>query len=524
MDERNESGPGLLVLALDAADPELLLANLDRLPNIARLLSTGDQVRITHEPGLYTGSVWPTLNTGMSLRRHGRYFFKQFDHRSYLDQRTLSEDLPDATFWERASDAGRRVAVVDVPKTRLAGELNGVHVLDWTSHDPEGPPRTFPPEELDRLPGHKDFSDRNVSCDRMFHDEGTEPLLDLLTRRISAKTDYALSLMKREPWDLVTLVYNDTHCAGHQFWAAHDPGHPRHDAELVARIGDPLLRVLELVDAGIGRVLAQAGDARILFFTSHGMGAHYDASAMLDETLLRIDKAERASRSGRTVPVAKRRHDALAAARGVWRTAVPRSVRDLFPGLDRFSGTIAADTRAQRRCFAIPANDNAGAIRFNIIGREPQGRLAPGPETDAFISHVRDELHKLRNAKTGSPVVTDISEPRPIAESFEDDLPDLVVRWNRDEPIDAVSSDTIGMVEPKFVGARTGDHRGRGLAVLAGRRDEGRRVAKSARAEDVPATILDLLGVDSGEMDGRSFAPFVTAAKNGASREPAETD
>jgi len=35
------------------------------------------------------------------------------------------------------SEQGRRVAIIDVPKTSPASRLNGIQLVDWGTHDPE---------------------------------------------------------------------------------------------------------------------------------------------------------------------------------------------------------------------------------------------------------------------------------------------------------------------------------------------------------------------------------------------------
>ena len=49
----------------------------------------------------------------------------------------------------------------------------------------------------------------------------------VLRAGIERKTDLAIRMLGR-PWDAFVTVYAESHCAGHQFWWAHDPSHPRY--------------------------------------------------------------------------------------------------------------------------------------------------------------------------------------------------------------------------------------------------------------------------------------------------------
>jgi Arc/MetJ-type ribon-helix-helix transcriptional regulator len=48
-----------------------------------------------------------------------------------LRARGKPADMGGKSFWESLSEAGHRVAIVDVPHTALSKELNGIHVMGW---------------------------------------------------------------------------------------------------------------------------------------------------------------------------------------------------------------------------------------------------------------------------------------------------------------------------------------------------------------------------------------------------------
>ena len=48
--------------------------------------------------------------------------------------------------------------------------------------------------------------------------------------------------------------------------------------------------------------------------------------------------------------------------------------------------------RARRKAFAVVHNDISGAIRINMVGREPKGKVKPGAELEAFCAQLTQDL------------------------------------------------------------------------------------------------------------------------------------
>ena len=126
-------------MGIDAASPALLRgwASAGKLPALRRCMDCGLQGSVEGLAGFYVGSTWPSFSTGLSPARHGLYRIEQLRPGSYEFFRPLDEPggVGGVPFWKAASDAGRRVAVLDVPLTRLEPQLNGLQVVEWGGHD-----------------------------------------------------------------------------------------------------------------------------------------------------------------------------------------------------------------------------------------------------------------------------------------------------------------------------------------------------------------------------------------------------
>lgn len=501
----------LLLIGLDAFEKELLLrwAGEGELPVLAGLLRRSVQAVVEGPSGLYAGAVWPSFSTGVNPARHRRWFRRQAPPGAYLDEAFSPVQTSGPQFWEALSDAGQRVAVVDVPHARPSQGLNGIQLVDWLAHEPEfDRGLTIPPELGAGLTARFGREEPDI-CDFTAHTRaGFERLRGHLQNRIAQKTAICTDLLRADDWDLFLAVFGEAHCAGHHWWHLHDPGHPAHDAALNCALGEPLKSTYRALDAAIGELIAGAGaGTRVMVFSSHGMGRQNNESVVLDEILRRL-QAPRAA----TAP------SAFSRLKRAW-YLLPESVRSARPlrrlkrRLQRpLQASLLVRERQARRCFTIPHNAHAGAIRINRAGREAHGVVQPGAEYQALCEELRQELMALTCGDSGEPVVEEVIV---TSERFEgphlDELPDLLVEWRRARPVSRIVSPRIGTVQVPPVGGRSGDHTREGLLLASGPGLERASLARTLPVEDVPATVTALLGVKPQGFEGRPVPELLGA-------------
>jgi predicted AlkP superfamily phosphohydrolase/phosphomutase len=488
-------GAGVLYLGLDACDPDVVRdgARTGALPTFRALLERGAVARVVNPPALYVGAVWPSFWTSRSPARHGRYCYRQIVPGTYRERSVSADDVRDPPFWSALGAAGRSTAVFDVPKTSPDPTIRGEHVVDWGTHDPDPPGlRTQPPGLADEVraaigatPMPPCDQVRRTAADwRRFADG----LLDRIRRR-ERWIDGRLA----QDWDAVIACHTESHCAGHQAWHLHDARHERHDAALAAETGDVLLEVYRALDASVGRLLAHAGERRVMVHLSHGMGPHHDGTAALDEMLERLEPhlppGRPVSLKGRLARVVDR----------------PRTRRWSRKVLCRFGRPLPIPSgRAARLSFLVPNNEAWAGIRVNVVGREPTGRVPAGSALDAFLAALCERLAEVRNAATGEPVFDRIERTRDLyAGPREGALPDVVARWRRDQPIEALLHPQAGRTEGRFKGFRTGDHREEGLVLTTGPGVRAGLASEPVRVEDLGPTLCSWLGVPVPDVDGR---------------------
>lgn len=485
-------GARVIVIGMDAAEATLLerWAASGDFPTFAALARRGAVARLANPMETLPGAIWPELMTGRSAGKRPLYYHPSQLHTGDAETRRVTEEELDASevFWAVASDAGRRVAAIDVSQAPLVPRLNGVQLLEWGNHDRAFTTRSDPPELLEEVRAR--WGDHPVeSCDT-FGDrlDQRDALRAGLARGVECKSEMLLDLLAREDWDLFVGTFTESHCAGHQFWQFFDPSSPPDAPEALRRA---IFDTYGLIDKGIGALLDAAGpETTVLVVASHGMGPYIGGPQLCSELLVRLGMVGGARLRRRVPPM----------LRAAFRHRLPRTAKQVA----RASGLHSAATRA-----VSLQNNRCGAVRLNLAGREPVGRVQPGPEADAVLDEITTELRALRQPASGEPIVKQVLRAEEaFGPDHHPDVPDLLVAFRTDlGPLDECESPRVGHIKIPITqpwGTRTGDHSVEsrlwavGPGIAPGSRLEGANVL------DLAPTVLSLLGVaPPDDLDGR---------------------
>lgn len=473
-------------VGVDSADPDLIRtwAAAGHLPTFRKLLDESLTAPVDPPVGSFVGSLWPSMTTAVNPGRHGVHSWEQLVPGTYDVDRFLAGRGNAATpFWVALARAGRRVALLDVPLAGRTPDFDGVEVLEWGGHDPEEGFRTQPAalaEEIRRIVGMPAVQGNcNAQRDEAAHVRFRDDLVD----GVRLRTRLHRLLLAREDWDLFVTVYGESHCVGHQAWHLHDPAHEAHDPAMAARVGDPLLDVYRAIDASLADLLARLGpEAAVLVFASHGMRAHHEPTHLLDAMLERIERVR---------------------ARGRLHRLLGRAPVDV---------DAPPRPRAERDHFAIQNNQVDGAIRLNLIGREPAGRIRPGREADAVCARLAADLATFVDVDTGQPILDRVVRTRDVCHGpLTDRLPDLWVLWRKGGRIRGVRSPLAGEILGEFPGTRTGDHLPEGLLLARAPHLRAGALGRRLGVMDLAPTLTAMLGVPLPDVDGRPVPELLAA-------------
>lgn len=506
----------LLLIGLDAAEPSCIERWISegRLPNLARLRGEGSWSLLRSPAEEFPDEVWPSLYASTNAARLGKYYYIQPEEGS--DRLVLLEDDHQGKqFWTAASEAGKRCAVIDPPKTAIMPGLNGVQIASWGAHASHCETTSQPPELLSELiASHGDYP--LDSCDNHGRSPAAyrqlrEKLIEGVRRRGAVLRD----LLDREDWDLFFAAFSETHCSGHQFWHFQDPSHPLYDPTDRHGLRSAMADVYEAIDAEIGSLVERVGpDTPVMIFSGHGMAPQFHGR---DLTPTLLDLWGLSGSSNIAPDPSRSRRIEVKPGLVQWlkekvpiqmqyavKAMLPKPIEDAV--VARVMGSKNLNPRA--RVNYVPNNDLNPAFRVNLKGRDPHGLVAPGAEYDAVLDFLTLRLRELVNPSTGKPAIRKVTRLHDrYAGPLLDRLPDLTAMWSRDAWIGEVDSPGYGRVIGSHHDLRTGGHEALGFCLLRMAGAEIDLESCEPSGKDIGPTVLSILGAPVPDaMEGRSLA------------------
>lgn len=532
--------PKLFAVNIDAPAWPLLCRWMDQghLPVLADLRRQG-AVCPLHAGESHLAEVpWTALVSGRTPDHTGYWTPIRYDVRRYVAEEIGAyryEEFP--PFY--ALGEGVKVLAFDLPQVPPLPSVHGVQAL-WGAHSPQTPRASLPEDlltEMDQRFGpHPAFENDNQEP---WQSDAITQLVEALVEGAARRTKIVRHLMTREHFDVVLTAYGEPHSAGHALWHLSQPDHPLHFLAN-PRAPDPMLRVMQAVDASIGTLLAELpADVPVAVFSIEGMGPNsQDVPSMffLPELMYRysfpgrtgfVDLRDKslsapqqilrgsawvtevwAQRAGGTsLQRLVRRHPRL--KRVLRWVDARRSPADgpQFPptwaGLNWNPAMWYCHLWPKMQAFALPSFSN-GYVRVNLAGREPDGTV-PMVRYSAVLDEIEAHLRALRDPRTGGKVVADVRRPREGRDQTDPRLPDADIEalW-RDEPFDAVVSGELGQVGPVPY-RRAGGHTTEGFLLMR-RPDLVPGQYPPRPTMDIAPTLLDLAGLASPrELDGETI-------------------
>ena len=516
----------VIAIGLDAAEPRLVERWMDegKLPTLAGMRRRGAYMPLANYPHCRAETACTSFLTGCPPWQTGRWGAFKFHEDYSVDDLQAYEFDEYPPFY--ALGPSHRVAVIDLPQTRLSDRVNGVQVIGWGAHSARTPSTSAPEGLLADLTARYGPHPTYDKDHAALWDHRTLAALKAGFETGSARRALMCrEILQQERWDLFMTFFGETHSAGHFFWHYSDASHPLH--RLVGGKDDPLLEVYQAVDRAIGEIAAVApADATFVLFSDHGMeGNSTDLPSLvfLPELLYRWSFPGRvgleAPRSDVAPPppvtpradrtwtdeVWARKHDPNPITRAMRRrlpvtwfhyaverrlglNGVPLCPEDCYLGHEPPMWYRPA--WPQMKAFALPSFSE-GYIRINLRGREQNG-VVDAADYDRVCDEVEALIRQIRDARTGRPLVADVLRPRGTADAGDPKLPDadLIVLW-ASMPADVVDT-PFGRIGPMPF-QRTGSHVERGFLIASGPQIPAGVSPSDGHAIDLAPTILSLI-------------------------------
>jgi predicted AlkP superfamily phosphohydrolase/phosphomutase len=490
----------VMVISLDGATWDILQPWMDEgvLPHLAELVAGGAAGQLDSTIPPVTAPAWTTFQTGVQPGKHGLFHFTRYQRGSYETALVDATSIGPRTLWRILSDAGRRLAIVNVPVTYPPQPVNGVVVAGLLSPSPRQ--AFWPPDLYDEVIAATGEYEVFTPV-RTFDYLGVQGFVEQVTALARGRARAARYIYSREDWDFFMVHFQSTDILQHALWAWVDPRHPAFADKPVEERAQAR-GFYQALDGLVGDLRAMAGaDRTVIVMSDHGFGPVlrrlYLNQWLQNEGLL--SAPGQSSLRGKLVGWAEeavRRADVLKLRR---RLIKPRSRGE---GLVERVKRDALIQWPQTKAFAL-SGPFFGRIYINTEGREPQGTVAFGPSWDALRERIAEGLLALRDPVDGQPVVAEVWRREEVYHGSQaDELPDLVVK-----PADGyqiVTEFRRGLLTEPMPNFLSGTHRTEGILALSGQGIRQGVSLQGASIADVAPTILHLMGLPvPRSMDGQ---------------------
>ncbi|HXH28921.1 MAG TPA: alkaline phosphatase family protein, partial [Candidatus Polarisedimenticolia bacterium] len=305
---------------------------------------------------------------------------------------------------------------------------------------------------------------------------------------VNMTVDVQEAMMKRaldEGTDrLYVQVFDFTDRVAHMLWRLHDPGHPLYDAALAARYAGEIPRAYERMDRIVGEAMDRIHPGTVLIVCSDHGFASFRRGVNYNTWLVK--------------------NGFMTLRPGAY---TGKSLEDLFDRGELGEFFKYVDW-SRTKAYAM----GLGNIYINLMGREPQGSVAPGREYDEVRRAIVSGLEGLVDPETREKPVARVYLREDIYSGFDPRIiPDLRVANTAHYRVGWQTA--LGEVPPKVfednMKAWSGDHCSVDPPLVRGVLFSNVRLARSDPwIGDIHPTVLALLGLPPTKgIDGRTLLP-----------------
>ncbi len=492
----------VLIIGLDGATWSNLrpLAERGVMPTLSRLLREGAWGVLHSSIPALTPPAWASLVTGVNVGKHGIYHFRHTPAGDYYARRLNdARDIAVPSLWQRLGTLGKHVGAMNVPLCHPVYAVNGFLTSDSFAPDakrvqvhPPALAAEFRDYIVDvenyptALPGSPEYA-REVLA---FMDENE--------RVLASQADTAARLMKTQPWDFLMVAWMLTDRLGHYCWKYSDPGlESSLTTDDQKRLADRCRTIYTMLDTQIARLIETAGDnCSVVIASDHGFGpaplAFFHTNRwLLERGYLRLLPSWHPRR--------------------LFYGNLPRSLRPRVGAPPDAKFGLVDWPRTQ--VWADPLESRAVAIRFNQVGRYPQGIVAA-----ADIATLRDKIVRdLSDLKTsgGEKVFAELHRGESLYRGQRaEGAPDLVGILSRSLDVPASFRRDVRARELLTANShvlRDGGHEPEGIFLLHGANIRPAGQLSPQPIEAIAPTVMQLFGLPiPAEMDAEPITAALT--------------
>jgi predicted AlkP superfamily phosphohydrolase/phosphomutase len=496
----------LLIIGFDGATFDLIRpwAQAGHLPNLARIMQGGVYGDLMSTLPPVTSPAWPTFMTGCNPGKHGVFDFIQPHGENFTLVNATRIRQP--TIWQRLSEAGYRVGVMNVPVTYPPAPLNGFIISGLLS--PKTGQISQPADLIQRYEG--ELGPYRVAPNVQYRPGMEEEFVTDLYDLIHTRGKWAQHLMQHEKPDVMMVHFISMDVMKHALWRFMDHDHPRYEPgpyENAIRDG------YKLVDEYTGRLMEMLpADTSTIVMSDHGFGP------LQNMVNLNVFFMEKGLMKLKRDPWTQLK--ALAFRWGMTPSAAYQLIVKM--GMQNMTARVSKQTRngVIGRFLSFDSVDwertisysmgHVGQVYLNMAGREPHGIVQP-QEYDQTRQLVVDTLGELSD-ENGRPILSRVvTGDEAYHGPYATKGPDLHLVLDDYNMIACPLFATEGKVITSQIRGDSGCHRSEGIFLAQGPGIKTGVHLPQNHISDLAPTIMHLLGEPVPEiMDGRVLSEIFT--------------
>jgi len=523
----------VLVIGLDGGTFTILdpLAKKGKLPNMQRIMGSGFCGTLLSTIPPVSAPAWSTFITGKNPGKHGVFqFFDITPNREGKSQVELelrpgtfaivnASSIKEATLWQIASDAGRKVVIINVPMTYPPVKVNGIMITGMLT--PSGASQfTYPPELAKSLAGYEiDLSFEEKDFDLAKKSSLINRQMEILEKR----GETSLRLMREYPWDLFMVVFTGTDRLQHRFWRSFDLPGIDSDPTEVSEYGNKVEEYYQKLDLIIGDLMRHAGeDVHTIIISDHGFGPMPQQEVSYHNLLRELGVADYVGSGNWAASLRSFLH----------RVGLDAQNRQKYLGKVMPRAWLnKAERLGQKHVWSVSQarivnlHTNMGGIWLNVKGAgSEEGVVESGTHYEEMRDQLITKLYRLEDPETGMKFVSKVFKREEVY--FGEHLaqtPDLIFVLNSGYRLSGrvVNEDSLVISREMASPMKQGTHLPEGILMISGEGVRNLRSQTDFKLEDATATILYSLGLPiPTDMDGRVVLDALDA--NFLQRNPVE--
>ncbi|WP_446344393.1 alkaline phosphatase family protein [Coleofasciculus sp. F4-SAH-05] len=429
--------------------------------------------------------------------------------------RVSTRSCPYLPFWSRLRNTGKRVTTFDVPKTYPIEGLEGIQVSAWGEEYPLIESCSLPANFISELSSRfgNYHHPREILNPRLISQQVRR--YQTLMSNIQQKLQAVQFVMNAGEWDLFMTSFGEAHYGNHLFYHLFNQDHWAYDPQVSTQLSDALPNIYGELDNALKTLLQDVSDHVTVFVISvHGVDTNYSANHLMPLVLEKLGFQAK--------PKAKQNQSNFSVQKLIQglKSLIPMPVRDFindwilpqhFHDKMHSQQFISSIDWCNTKAFFLPIGHFQGFISINLKGRDPYGVVEPGAEYEQICQQITDELKRLVNPETGKPAVANVIKTHQLLQGENiHKLPDLIIQWAEDAPINQLEHPDFGLVSGTYYGLRKTQHTGNGFLIATGSKINPASTLTDVKAVDLAPTLLYLMGQEIPDyMEGKVLLDLI---------------